>query len=111
MMKAKDCLQVGHHSLQYYSISLQQFVFYHYFINSQFYYIIATAALNTGAQHMDGFITNFIKITVFLLDIINDIRIEPLEAESEIKSYSQSYKKKRYILFLRTITRRPTYIK
>ena len=43
------------------------------------------------------------KFTVLLLDIINDIRIEPLEAESELKSYSQSYKKKRYVLFLRTI--------
>ena len=43
------------------------------------------------------------KITMFLLDMITDIRIEPLEAESELKSYSQSYKKKRYVLFLRTI--------
>ena len=51
------------------------------------------------------------KITMFLLDMITDIRIEPLEAESELKSYSQSYKKKRYVLILRTITRRPTYIK
>ena len=50
------------------------------------------------------------KFTVLLLDMINDIRIEPLEAESELKSYSQSYKKKRYILFLRTITRRIIFL-
>ena len=43
------------------------------------------------------------KFTVLLLDMINDIRIEPLEAESELKSYSQSYKKKRYVLFLRIL--------
>ena len=42
--------------------------------------------------------------------MINERRMEPPEVESELKIYSQTYKKKRYILFFSTQVRRSSAI-
>ena len=50
------------------------------------------------------------KIYSVFIDLINERRMEPPEVESELKIYSQTYKKKRYILFFSTQVRRSSAI-